>query len=257
MSAGRRDERRPAQLNLVDVMVTIGAVTARGLLGRRRTILIGLFAAAPVLLGLLIRLGGTRPGALSPSLEGLIVSSVLPLVALVFGTAALGSELDDGTAVHILTKPIPRWAIVVPKLAVAGSLTALLVFPATILTGLLIGGTGARQIGLTFAFAIAVLIGSFVYGAIFVALSAATSRGLVIGLAYSLLWEGLLSGALKGTQLFSVREYVKGMASTLAPQGSVTSVVGSFGFLLALIAIVVVSLIAAMRLSRYEIRAAE
>jgi ABC-2 type transport system permease protein len=257
----RRDppmtERPVARVNLLDVVVTIAAVTARSLLGRRRSILMVLLAGAPVLLGLLVRLGGTRTGALVPSLEGLIVSSVLPLVALVFGTAAIGSELDDGTAVHILTKPIPRWAIVVPKFLVAGGLTAVLLFPSTILAGILVGGTAGRELGLTFAFAIAVLIGSFVYSAIFVALSSATSRGLVIGLAYSLLWEGLLSGALKGTQLFSVREYIRGMAATLAPPKAVTSIVGSNGFVLALLAIVVIAALASWRLARYETRAAE
>jgi ABC-2 type transport system permease protein len=244
-------------MSLVDVVVTIAAVTARALLGRRRTILMMLLAGAPVLLGLLVRLGGTRPGALPSALDGLIVSSVLPLVALVFGTAALGSELDDGTAVHILTKPIPRWAIVLPKLAVAGGLTAVLLFPSTILAGILVGGLASRELGMTFAFAIAVLIGSFVYSAIFVALSAATSRGLVIGLAYSLLWEGLLSGALKGTQLFSVREYIRGMASALAPRGSIESVVGAYGFVFAIVAILIVTALASWRLARYEIRAAE
>jgi len=244
-------------MNLLDIVLTIASVTARGLLGRRRTILMLLFAGTPVLLGLLVRIGGTRSGALVPSLEGVIVSSVLPLIALVFGTAALGSELDDGTAVHILTKPIPRWAIVLPKLAVAGGLTAILLVPATIITGVLVGGGGGREIGLTLAFAIAVLIGSFVYSAIFVALGAATSRGLVIGLGYSLLWEGLLSGALKGTQLFSVREYIRGMATALAPRGSLESVVGASGFALAAVAIVVVTALAAWRLARYEIRAAE
>ena len=242
---------------MIDVVVTIAGVTARALLGRRRTILMLLLAGAPIALGLLVGIGGSRPRALLGSLEGLVVSSVLPLVALVFGTAALGSELDDGTAVHVLTKPIPRWAIVVPKVAVAGGLTALLLVPSTILAGVLIGGTSATQLGITFAFAAAVLVGSFVYSAIFVALSAATSRGLVIGLAYSLLWEGLLSGALKGTQLFSVREYIRGIASVLAPDGTITSVVGGGGLLFAVIVIVAVTALAAWRLGRYEIRAAE
>jgi ABC-2 type transport system permease protein len=241
----------------VDVMITIGTVTARALLGRRRTILMVLLAAAPLLLGLLIRLGGSRPNAVPAALEGLVVSSVLPLIALVFGTAALGSEIDDGTAVHVLTKPIPRWSIVIPKVLVAGTLTALLLVPSTLASGVLIGGTGGRQLGLTVAYALAVLVGSYVYSAIFVALSAATSRGLVIGLAYSILWEGLLSAALKGTQLFSVREYIRGMASAIAPSGSVTSVVGGLGFALAIAAIVLVTAFAAWRLSRFEVRASD
>src|SRR3954470_20213115 len=135
-----------------EILLTIATVTAKALLGRRRTILMVLLAGAPVLLGLLIRLGGTRPSALAPSLDGLVVSSVLPLVALVFGTAALGSELDDGTAVHVLTKPIPRWSIVIPKLVVAGGLTAVLLVVSTILTGLLLGGGASRSLGVTVAF---------------------------------------------------------------------------------------------------------
>jgi ABC-2 type transport system permease protein len=245
-------------MNTVDVLLTVGRVTARALLGRRRTILMALLAGAPVLLGLLIRLGGgVRPSALQSSLDGLIVSSVLPLVALVFGSAALGSELDDGTGVHLLTKPIPRWAIVVPKLVVAGGLTGLLVVPSTLLAGILIGGTGSHQISMTFAFAVAVLIGGFVYSAIFVALGAATSRGLIIGLGYTLLWEGLLSAALKGTQLFSVREYIRGMASAIAPAGDIQSVVGAQAFVLTAIAIVIVTALAASRLARHEIRSGD
>lgn len=245
-------------MNLGSVMTTIATMTARALLGRRRTLLMLLLAGAPVLLGLLVQLGnGPRPKTLVPSLEGLLITSVLPLVALVFGTAALGSELDDGTAVHVLTKPIPRWSIVVPKVAVAGALTAGLLVPSTLLAGILLGGTASRELSITVAFAVAVLVGSIVYVAIFVALSAATSRGLVIGLGYSLLWEGLLSGALPGTQLFSVREYLRGIVATLAPEGTFESVVGGQGFVLAAVAIVVVIILASMRLARYEIRAAE
>ena len=183
----------------------------------------------------------------------------MPLVALVFGTAALGSEIDDGTAVYLLTKPIPRWAIVARRRSlVAGRPDrGLLLVPATLVSGILIGGTGPTQLGITVAFAIAVLVGSFVYSTIFVALSAATSRGLVIGLAYSLLWEGLLSGALKGTQLFSVREYIRGIASALAPRGTIVSVVGGNGFAFALIAIAIIAALASWRLARYEVRAAE
>jgi ABC-2 type transport system permease protein len=238
-------------------MVTVGRVTARALLGRRRTILMALLAGAPVVLGILIRLGnGTRPSALSGALDGLLVSSVLPLVALVFGSAALGSELDDGTGVHLLTKPIPRWAIVVPKIVVSGGLTALLVVPSTLIAGVLIGGTGSHQVGMTVAFAVAVLVGAFVNSSIFVALGAVTSRGLVIGLAYSLLWEGLLSAALAGTQLFSVREYIRGIASVLS-NGDVKSVVGGQAFPLAAVTIVIVAWIASARLARYEVRSGD
>ncbi len=238
-------------------VAAIAIVTLRALVGRRRTLLMLLVAGAPVLLGLIAQADGPRPRRLVPVLDGLVITSVLPLIALVFGTAALGTELDDGTAVHILTKPIPRWAIVVPKVVVAGALTAAMVVPSAILAGILIGGTGGREIGIVLAFALATLVGSFVYAAIFVALGAATSRGLVIGLAYSLLWEGVLASALPGTQLLSIREYLRGIIAAIGPNDALTSVVGGQGIALALIAFAVAMLIASIRLARFEIRVAE
>ncbi|HET9613636.1 MAG TPA: ABC transporter permease subunit [Candidatus Limnocylindrales bacterium] len=246
-------------MSRLDAMLAVAGVTARALLGRRRSLLMLLLAGAPVLLALLVRLGGrgSTGSALVPTLEGLLVTTILPLVALVFGTAALGSELDDGTGVHILTKPIPRWAIVVPKLVVAGGLTAILLAASTLLTGILLGGGTSHALEVTVAFAVAIAVGSFVYTAIFLALSAATSRGLLIGLGYSLLWEGLLAGALPGTQLLSVREYVRGIVSTLAPSGTLTSVVGAEGIVAAAVALVAITAIASIRLASYEVRASE
>ena len=45
-------------------------------------------------------------------LDTLVVRTVMPLVALIVGTAALGSEIEDGTAVYLMVKPIARWRIV-------------------------------------------------------------------------------------------------------------------------------------------------
>jgi ABC-2 type transport system permease protein len=144
-----------------------------------------------------------------------------------------------------------------PKLLVAGALSAGLLFISTILSGILIGGTGQDEIAITLAFAIGAIVGSFVYVAIFLALSAATSRGLIIGLGYTLLWEGLLAGALPGTQLLSVREYVRGIVSALAPPDTLDSIVGSQGFLYAAIALVIVMVLGTYRLAVYEVRSVD
>jgi len=85
----------------------IAALTLRSLLDRRRFWLMVLLAGVPVLIALIGRtFGGSMRG--EEIFDPLVVSTVLPLVALVFGTAALGSEMDDGTIVYLLTKPIRR-----------------------------------------------------------------------------------------------------------------------------------------------------
>ncbi len=181
---------------------------------------------------------------------------MLPLVALVFGTAALGSELEDGTAVHLLTKPIRRSTIVLAKIGVAGTLTATLLVPSTVIAGLLLARPGSGPLSITFAMAIGVIVGSYVYVAIFVALSVATSRGLIIGLGYALIWEGVLAGLLPGSQVFSVREYVRGIAAILSPAAT-DSIVGAGAVLYAAVALVAATAIASARLAVYEVRGSD
>jgi len=95
------------------------------------------------------------------------------------------------------------------------------------------------------------------YTAIFLVLSAITTRGLLIGLAYALIWEGIVAGLLPGSQAFSVREYLTGIVQTLAPQAGRESLVGSTGFVYAVVAFVLALAIGSVRLSRYEVRGAE
>jgi len=243
----------------VTIFATIASVSLRALLGRRRTLLMVLLAAMPILLGLIVKANSDQLSLkiLAQTLDGIVTRTCLPLIAIVFGTAALGSELEDGTGVHLLTKPIDRWIIIVSKTLVAGTLTAALIVPSTVIAGILMGGTGGDAIAVTFAFALSVLVGSYLYTAIFLVLSAITTRGLLIGLAYALIWEGIVAGLLPGSQAFSVREYLTGIVQTLAPQAGRESLVGSTGFVYAVVAFVLALAIGSVRLSRYEVRGAE
>ena len=238
------------------IFVEIAVVTLRALLGRRRTILMLLLAGVPILVGVIVRANADGVRNAGATLDGLVIRVVLPLVALVFGTAALGSELEDGTAVHLLTKPIRRSTIVLAKIAVAGTLTAAMLVPSTAIAGILLARTGSNVVGTTVALSVGVFVGSYLYASIFVALSVVTSRGLIIGLGYALIWEGLLAGLLPGSQVFSVREYVRGIAHTLSPT-SVESIVGGGAVLYAAVALVAATVIASVRLAVYEVRGSD
>jgi ABC-2 type transport system permease protein len=141
----------------------------------------------------------------------LVVTVLLPLVALVFGTGVFGAEIDDGTAIYIFSKPIPRWHLVLTKWLVASLATMLIVVPATIATGAIVfDGLDATRMVLGFAAGMAA--GSVVYCAVFVALSLATRRALIGGLLYVVVWEGLLAAQFAGTRVLSVRQFAFGVA---------------------------------------------
>jgi ABC-2 type transport system permease protein len=234
------------------VMAPLIDVTLRGLLGRRRTLLLVLLVGLPVLISLLIRISGGQPNA-DRVLDTLVVRTVMPLVALIVGTAAIGSEIEDGTAVYLMIKPIPRWMIALSKGLVAASLTAALVIPAVVLTGFLIG-TRADTTTSIVGFVVACLVGGSAYAVAFMALSVFTSRALLLGLAYTLIWEGVLSGLLEGTKFLSIRQATLGLAAALGvdvPGEPLVPVVS-----VAVLAIVLIGgfLLASWKLARFEIR---
>jgi ABC-2 type transport system permease protein len=98
-----------------------------------------------------------------------------------------------------------------------------------------------------------VFAGSYLYASIFAALSVITSRGLILGLGYALIWEGLLAGLLPGTQVFSVREYVRGLVHLVSP-GVIDSLVGTGAVLYSAIALAAALAIASYRLATYQVR---
>jgi ABC-2 type transport system permease protein len=216
-----------------------------------------LLAALPVLVALLIRLGGGRSDA-PEILDTLVIRTVLPLIALVFGTATIGSEIEDGTIVFLLAKPIARWRIALAKLAVAAGLTAALTVPPIIVTTLLVSGFGGESLSTGLGFALAAVAGGTAYAVAFGALGVVTSRALVVGLAYTLLWEGVLAGLLEGTRFMSIRQGTLGLAAALTgddvgvdPLPPVVSV--------AILVIVVVGgfLLTARALTRFQVRSAD
>ncbi|HEX2469560.1 MAG TPA: ABC transporter permease subunit [Candidatus Limnocylindrales bacterium] len=232
-------------------------LTLRALVGRRRTLTIALLAVLPVLLGILVRVGGGRPDA-PEILDTLVIRTVCPLVALVIGTGAIGSEIDDGTLIFQLIKPVPRWVVAVAKTAVAAFVTAVLVVPPVVVSGLLLGGLGAESIGTTIGFAIAALAGGTAYAVGFTALGLMTSRALVVGLGYTLIWEGVLAGLLEGTRFLSVRQATLGIAAELTGE-DVGVVPLAMPISVGIIAVVIVGgvILTATRLRRFQIRAAD
>lgn len=194
-------------------MATVSWLTARGLFGRRRFLLLLPLPLLLVVLAVLARSAGVDPERWGePVLAGLGLSVVLPVIALICGTGVLGSEIDDGTVVHILTKPLPRWQIVLPKLAVAVGVTTL-----AAALPLLVAGVLADSVRLGLALVAASAFGALAYSALFLASSLVTRRPVLLGLVYVLIWENLMGGLLSGTRVLSIQQYVVVIADRLAP----------------------------------------
>ncbi|NJC68414.1 ABC transporter permease [Planosporangium thailandense] len=191
------------------INATIARITARGLFGRRRFLLLLPLPLLLVGLAVLARALGAPPAAVAKFvIVNLGFAAVLPVISLIVGTGVLGSEIDDGTLVHVLAKPLPRREIIVSKLAVAVVATAV-----TVGVPMFVGGLVAGSARLGIGLAVGCVVGAFAYSGLFLALSLLTRRPVLLGLLYVLLWEGLLGKLLGGTRVLSIQQYVTALAA--------------------------------------------
>jgi ABC-2 type transport system permease protein len=231
------------------------SITLRALLGRRRTLLLALVGALLVLATVLYQLSRPSETESLAVMHGMLgdfgLGVLLPLVAVIVATAAIGSELDDGTIVYLLAKPIPRWRIVLVKLVVAWLLAVLLVVPAIVVAALI----GHPDASLAVGYGAAATFGALEYTAVFLALSLVTSRALIIGLAYVVVWEGVVAGLFAGTRVMSIRQHALAMAEALsgdAATGADLAVAAAVAVGLAVT--VLATALAVRRLERVELR---
>lgn len=194
-------------------MSTVAYITARGLLGRRRVLILLPLPLLLVGLALICRAYDVDPSQWGqPVVVGLGLAVMLPVIALIIGTGVLGSEVDDGTIVHILTKPLARRDIILAKLLVAAGVSAVASAVPLFVVGLLADGL---QFGL--ALATAAAAGAVAYSALFLLLSLLTRRPVLLGLVYILVWEGLLGRFVSGTRVLSIQQYIITIADKIAP----------------------------------------
>src|SRR6476619_262163 len=99
---------------------TVGWITLRATLGRKRVLLFALPALILILFTLALK-ASRPPDRPWPShvLGTFGFSVLLPLTALIIGTSVLGAEIDDGSIVHLLATPVRRSVVIGVKYAVA------------------------------------------------------------------------------------------------------------------------------------------
>jgi ABC-2 type transport system permease protein len=209
-------------------MTAVFSLTVRQLAGSRRVWLVLALVALPLLAGLLFQAADatTTPDEFADDItRTMLASAILPLVMLLLSTAAFGNEVGDRTLVYLVTKPVARWRIVLPKFLASVVVGGVPVAVSGLLAVLLVeqgdpGGALATGVGL--------LAGAAAYAAIFTWAGLASRHALLIGLVYVFIWEAALAAYLDGIRFLSVRRYTLALVHAL-DHGRLASVDISLG----------------------------
>ena len=246
---GRRVPRERLLLPGEPMNATVATLTSRSLLGRRRTLvllllpvaLLALCTLARVLAGLDADIRRELEGTLAPGLLSAFgIAVLMPLLGLIAGTGSIGPEIDEGSIVYLLAKPLNRYSIVVTKLMVAiGVVVAFGVLPIAVAGVVLTGepvrsrspspsahwrpGSRTSRCSCSSPWSPATLSSS--------------------GCIYALIWESLVGGLVPGAQALSVQQWSLAVVGELlgdsASRLGVDSAVG-FGTGLVLLVLVTV-----------------
>ena len=184
---------------------TVALLTARSLLGRRRAYLLMALPGVLILLCILVRLLAGEDNDITVGiLGGFALSTLVPLLGLIAGTGSIGPEIDDGSIVYLLSKPLSRHSIAGTKAAVAATVVTVFAALPVLVAGLVLAGTSD---GLAAGYFLGALVAGLAYATLFLLLAVVTRHAVVIGLIYALIWESLVGSYVPGAQALSIQQW--------------------------------------------------
>jgi ABC-type transport system involved in multi-copper enzyme maturation permease subunit len=195
-----RDATRP--LPFAQAVRAVFDLSLDGMVFSRRSLLMALLVAAPVLFAILYRvLSATHgePPLGPPDLYALMVAvywvrNVLPLAALFYATSLVADEVEGRTLTYLLTRPLTRASIFAGKFAAYLATTLTLALPAAVVTFFVLmtapaapplGGVVGdllRDLGV-------MLLALVAYGALFGLAGVLLKRPVIPGLLFLYGWE--------------------------------------------------------------------
>ncbi|MEV5509121.1 ABC transporter permease subunit [Streptomyces orinoci] len=200
---------------------TVARLTYRGLLGRRRIVVLLALPVLLLLVSAVVRaLTGADDATATNVLGGFALATMVPLIGVIAGTGAIGPEIDDGSVVYLLAKPVKRPTIIVTKLLVAIGVTMAFSAIPTLIAGLLLNGNSER---IAVAYAAAAAVASIAYSALFLLLATLTRHAVVAGLVYALVWEAFFGNLVPGARTLSIQQWALALAEKIGAPGAITS----------------------------------
>jgi ABC-2 type transport system permease protein len=193
---------------------TITKLALQATLGRRRFwFLLGLpllFVAVTVL----VRIFTDDPALAWSNLRDVGPFLLVPLMALIAASSVLGPEIDDGSIVYLLAKPVNRYSVAFSKYVVALATTVVLGTLPLLVTGIAVD---PDRLGASFAVWAGCLVAAAAYTALFLALSATWRHAVVVGVLFVLIWESTIGAILSGVAWLSVVQWSSRITEALDP----------------------------------------
>lgn len=186
----------------------------------KKSRLFALLSFSPILIALALRIHQT----LSPeaSFDGLyffnnavllfVFQFLILVLTLFYGTSICTEDLEAGTWAYLVTRPVPRPAIVIGKYLASLVLAGIIIATGLVVSFVILNLESLAEISL-YGFLlkdIGVLgLGLLAYTSLFAFLGAAVRRSVFFGLIFSFGWENVIQYFPGSTQRLAIIHYIK------------------------------------------------
>ena len=172
----------------------------------------------PALMGLLWRslapAGKFVPADAYNLLSSLLVFGfILTILAVIYGTGVLSQDIEQRTIVYLLTRPVPRWRILLSKFIAGWLAITLTASLAAILLAVVVFGPVKMFSSAPFLRDLRILpVGALAYGSLFLLLATLLARPLIYGLLFAFAWESWVPSMRGAFGRLSIMTYLRVLA---------------------------------------------
>lgn len=133
------------------------------------------------------------------------------LVGALVATNILNAEIDQKTIVYLLTRPIPRWQLLIGRYLACSVVVSAVNIVAILSAAMGVYGLGGLKHGVVFTDMAAVALGCLAYCGVFTLISVFSNRSLIINLLIAFGWEVMVPSLPGTAYLYSILTYMMGM----------------------------------------------
>lgn len=205
-------------MDLLRASLLLFTAHLRAIVLSKRALLCTAIALTPVAGAMLLAFLIQTEGEAVPAFEigwMLTIQSVVPLIALILGSAVVAEEIEDRTVTYLFSRPIPRASVLLGRWLASLVLLLVLVVVSSEVTYLLLeqAATGDDEFRLPEGMAAEMrnvaILAAVVYSGLFSAAGALLKHPMIVGIGYTFAVEGFLANLPGKNQSLTIQYYLK------------------------------------------------
>ncbi|MCE5296328.1 MAG: hypothetical protein LLG16_04395 [Euryarchaeota archaeon] len=232
-------------VNIIGVRTMLWSFTRKLLLNKRWIVVLLIAAFLAAVMGYAATLSDDGLYEGSDLMSSLMLTFLLPIMALIYGGSMLRNDMDDRSITTVISSPLDRRVTYLGyylSLVIALTVMLLIVLFAGWLAFFLIDGMNGEAVGLLLSYSVLLAIGAFVYSSLFLAMGVLIRQPIYLGLIYAFVWEGFIGSVPGAIGDYTIMRQIKVLGAEIVSEGPITGLEGDVMISAAVLVIVTVAL---------------